>query len=317
MIAKKYSTTAYMEALQSLIKRLKKNHPKYLNIQEEILQKTAGDFGEEAVMRILEQVKLPYSFYVFHNISLLSESLIQLDILIISPYYALILEVKNIKGELTFTINPPQLVRRLENGKINVFDCPSLQLEEYEYQLNLVFQKNNIPLPVFGAIVFAFSTSYIQASPSKTTILTRKQIKPYLREMNTERPFLSNIELNLIKNYILNAHKEFQPFPLIKHFSINPDSIIHGVECSNCNLIGMKKVQHNWFCPKCKNYQRNAHEKALKDYFFIYKNTMSNSECQHFLKLDNKHQATRILKNTMLTKTGQSRNTKYSFRSPK
>ncbi|MEI4768891.1 nuclease-related domain-containing protein [Psychrobacillus sp. FJAT-51614] len=316
MIVKKYSTTPYTEALKVLIKRLNRNHPRYLDIKEEIRQKTAGDIGEEAVMRILEQVKLPYRFYVFHNISLFSESLIQMDVLIITPYYALILEVKNIRGELTFTTNPSQLIRQLENGEINVFDSPVIQLEEYEYQLNLLFQKNNIPLPIFGAITFAFSTSYIKASPLKTTILTRKQIKPFLRKMKTGKPLLTNNELDNLKNYILKAHKEFQPFPLISYISINPDSIIQGVECSYCSLIGMKKVQHNWFCPKCKNYQRNAHEKTLIDYFLIYKNTMSNIECQHFLKLDNKHQATRILKNTMLVKTGRSRNTKYNIRSP-
>lgn len=75
MIAKKYATTLYGEALKTLYKRLPRKHPKFKLIQNEYHQKVAGDLGEEIVMRVLEQVQLPYKFYVFHNISLYTESL--------------------------------------------------------------------------------------------------------------------------------------------------------------------------------------------------------------------------------------------------
>ena len=310
MIAKHYSTTIYVEALKALYKRLPKDHQKFFLIQNEYHRKVAGDIGEEVVMKVLEQLQLPYKFYAFHNVTLYAESLFQIDILIISPYYALIFEVKNIKGEISLTVNPQQLVRKLQTGEINVFDSPVPQLAEYEYQLDQIFQQKKVPLPIHSAIVMTFNSQIIMA-PNDVKLLTTKEIKPFLRSLKTTTPLISNKELENLKQWILMANKDFLPFPLSKHFSISPDTLLMGVICSNCRLIGMKKIRHNWFCPRCKIYNKKAYEQALKDYFLIYKSTMSNNECQQFLKLNNKHEATRILKHNMLIKTGQSRNTKY------
>ncbi len=70
MIVKPYTQTLYMEALISLTKRLKKNHPKYNSLQDELNSNIAGDIGEEAVMNFLKKVHLPYKFFAFHNVSL-------------------------------------------------------------------------------------------------------------------------------------------------------------------------------------------------------------------------------------------------------
>ncbi|WP_166462359.1 nuclease-related domain-containing protein [Psychrobacillus vulpis] len=310
MIAKKYSVSLYFDALRALHKRLPKNHSKFFMIQNEYRQKVAGELGEEAVMQVMGQVKLPYKFYVFHNLSLYSESLFQMDVLIISPYYALIFEEKNIKGEITFT--EQQLTRKLDTNESHSFDNPVIQLEEYEYQLNLLFQTRGISIPIYSALVFAFASRYIKTPPTHKTVLFRKGIKPFLRNIKTGTPLLTEEQLNTLKNDILHANEDFNPFPLCEHFQIQPESLIKGVECVQCGFIGMKKVKHNWFCPRCKIYHKRAHEQSLKDYFLICKSTMSNMECQQFLQLNNKHEATRILKNEMLLKTGRSRNTKYS-----
>ncbi|MFF2753429.1 nuclease-related domain-containing protein [Psychrobacillus sp. NPDC058041] len=310
MIAKKYSASLYVKALHSLHKRMSRNHPKYSMIKDEYYQKLAGDIGEEVVMKMMEQLKLPYKFYVFHNLSLYAESLFQVDILLVTQYYALVLEVKNIKGEITFT--DQQMQRKLDTNETHSFESPVLQLEEYVYQLNLLFKAIGFNLPIYSAIVFAFPTSYIKVPPANKTILFRRGIKPYIRNIKADSPYINEIQLDSLKNYLLNANTDFQPFPLTEYYGIDPDAILKGVECNQCGLIGMKKLPHNWFCPRCKIYHRKAHEQTLDEYFLIYKSTMSNIECQHFLKLNNKHEATRILKNSMLIKTGQSRNTKYS-----
>ncbi|WP_144511993.1 nuclease-related domain-containing protein [Bacillus sp. FJAT-22090] len=311
MIVKKYTTSLYAEALHALYKRIPRDHSKFSTIQEDHYQKVAGDIGEEVVMKVVEQLTLPYKFYAFHNISIYNESLFQMDILIITPYYALIFEVKNIKGEIMFT--DQQLIRTLPSKEISSFDNPILQVEDYEYQLKHVFQTNNIPLPIYGAIVFAFSSSIIKVPPKNKTILFRRGIKSYLRNIQIGPRMLTDTQLEHVKDFLLKANTDFQSFPITKHYGIDPTSIRGGVECIHCGLIGMKKLSRNWFCPRCKVYHRTAHENALKDYFLVFKNTMTNQDCQQFLKLNNKHEATRILRNSMLMKSGQSRNRKYSM----
>ncbi|QFF97946.1 NERD domain-containing protein [Psychrobacillus glaciei] len=312
MIAKKYSASLHVKALHTLHKRMPRNHPKYVMIKDEYYQKLNGEIGEEVVMKVFEQLKLPYKFYVFHNISLYAESLFQIDVLLITPYYAFVFEVKNIKGEIVFT--DQQLTRTLETNKTDSYESPVLQLAEYEYQLNQIFKATGINLPIHGAVVFAFATSNIKVPPTNKTLLFRRGIKPYLRSIQTNSPILNEAKLDNLKEYLLKANIDFQPFPLTEHYEINPDSIRNGVECRNCGLVGMKKVIRNWYCPSCKATQRNAHEAALVDYFLVCKNTISNQECQKFLNLNNKHEATKILKSPLLIKTGQSRNSKYTIK---
>ncbi|MFJ8065555.1 nuclease-related domain-containing protein [Psychrobacillus sp. NPDC096426] len=312
MIAKKYTASLYVEALHALYKRMPKSHLKFSKIQEEYYQTVAGDIGEEAVMKVIEQLDLPYKFYIFHNVLLYSETLFQMDILIITQYYALILEVKNIKGEITFT--DQQMIRTLTTNETHAFDNPFLQLEEYENQLKRLFQANHISLPIFSAVAFAFTSSIIKVPPKNKTILFRRGIKPYIRNIQATPSLLSHAQLESLKCLLLKDNIEFQPFPLTNHFNIDPNSLQKGVECVQCGLIGMKKVIRNWYCPRCKSSHRHAHESALKDYFLVYKSTITNLECQQFLHLNNKYEATKILNNPMLIKTGQSRSRKYTMK---
>lgn len=313
MIVKPYAQTLYMEALISLNKRLKKNHPKYISLREDLNRNIAGDIGEEAVMSFLQKVKLPYKFFAFHNISLFGESLFQMDILIITQYYAVIFEVKNIQGEIEFKSHPYQLSRTLSNGVRNSFDSPEIQLQEYIYQLNVIFKAGGFSIPIYGAVVFPFTSSYIKTPPSETTILFRNEIKSYLRKLKTHDSPLSLEVLDSLKKFILNKTTNYKPFPLAQHFAINPDDIIKGVECTICNLVGMKKVARHWICPKCRNISTNAHIKTIKEYFLIYKDSISNTECRQFLNLNNMYEANRILKNANLIKTGKYKDAKYKM----
>lgn len=311
MIAKPFAKTIHAEALTALLKRLHRTHPKYSYIRDELMQKTAGDLGEEVVMKELEKLKLPYKFHTFHNISLYSETNFQLDILLITPFYALILEVKNIFGEIEILTNPALLVRTKPNGEINTFKSPIPQLEEYTHQLTQLLKRHKINLPVYGAVTFAFASSYIKKAPISTVILFTNEVRKFIREIKISNPILSEEELDKVKNWILYKNSEYNSFPLSEHYKINPLDIMTGVECPFCGFIGMKKIVRNWACPKCRNFSKLAHEQTLKDYFLVYKSTINNQECRRFFHLQDKYNANRILKNAKLSATGQARNTEY------
>jgi len=313
LIAKSFAKSLHADALTALSKRLRKSHPNYAYIRDELMQKIAGDLGEEVVMKELENLKLPYKFFIFHNLSLYSENSFQMDILLISPYFALILEVKNISGEIEILTNPSILVRTKPNGEKNTYKSPIPQLEEYIYQLSQIFKRHKINLPIFGAVTFAFARSYVKSAPTDTVFLLSNEVRKFIRGIKTTKPILSEDQLEKLKNWILNNNKEYNSFPLSKHYSINPLDIITGVECPTCTFIGMKKVIRNWTCPKCRNFSKLAHEQTIKDYFLIYKETINNQECRRFFHLQDKHDATRILKNANLIVTGKSRKTEYTM----
>lgn len=278
-----------------------------------MMQKNAGEIGEEIVMRELEKLKLPHKFYVFHNVSLYYETNFQMDILIISPYYALILEVKNITGEIEISTNPSMLVYTKPNGAKKSINSPVPQLEDYIYQLTQLFQRHKINIPIYGAITFAFAKSYVKKAPTNTTFLLSNELRRFIRSIKTEKRILTEEELDKVKSWLLRKNNEYNSLPLSKHYAIDPLDIVTGVECPNCGYIGLKKIIRNWVCPNCRKFSKHAHEKTLKDYFLIYKETINNQECRRFFHLQDKHDATRILTNPKLIKSGNAKNTKYTM----
>ncbi|WP_277586494.1 nuclease-related domain-containing protein [Psychrobacillus antarcticus] len=317
MIVKPFKRTLEAEALNSLATRLPISHPMHRKMQKKAKNKAGGDIGEEVVMRELEKLKLPYPFHAYHNISLYAEKLIQMDILIVTPHYALILEVKNFKDTVEITSNPSQMVQTLANGTINVCRSPESQVEDYIYQLTYFFKQFNINLPVLGAVVFAFETLHIINSSNRATILLKNDLLPYLRAIKTQKPHLTETQLERIKNLILQKSKDYKPFPLSENFLIEPNDLITGVICEKCTYIGIKKVKRTWVCPKCNSTSQTAHQQTIKEYFLIARKTLSNRECRQFLRLNNNHEATRIMKKANLTKVGKSSSTKYQMIFPK
>ena len=317
MIVKPFKKPLDAEALNSLATRLKVSHPMHGKMKKKAKNKVAGDIGEEVVMRELEKLKLSYSFHVYHNISLYSEKLIQMDILIVTPHYALILEVKNFKDTVELTTNPSQMIQTLANGVINVCRSPESQTEEYIYQLTYFFKQFKIHLPVLGAVVFAFETLHIINSSNRTTVLLKNEIIPYLRAIKTQTPLLTEPQLERLKNLLLQKNKHYNPFPLSEYYSIDLKELITGVICENCAFIGINKFKRRWICPKCNATSQTAHHHTIKEYFLIARKTISNKECREFLHLNNNHEATRIMKKANLTKIGKSSSTKYRMNFPK
>ncbi|WP_312755443.1 nuclease-related domain-containing protein [Rummeliibacillus suwonensis] len=183
MIGKAFSETHYLDALDRMIRRLSTLNPKREALIDEYNRIQAGDFGEKVVIEVLEQLQLPYHFYVFHNLSLLLETRVQFDVLFLTAHYIIILEVKNIKGTVVLRQNPSQLVRTLPNGEVNVFNSPEPQLEEYMYQLKSFFLNKGLNIPIYGAIVFPFTSSFIEQNSNKTTILRKNELKSFIRNI--------------------------------------------------------------------------------------------------------------------------------------
>lgn len=299
--------------MELLSKRLHLKHPLYGKIINDIHTTSAGDFGEEVVFRELEKMQLPYKYYVFHKLLLHAENAFELDILLITPFGAVILEVKNITGEIEFRDNPSQIVQRKDNGEINKYLCPATQLNGYKYQLSQFFIDHNIPIPIDGVVVFASRNSFVSVSTNKAKVLYKNEIRPYLRNLQTQKRIVNDENMEKIKNILLKKNTPFTYFPLTKHFSINSNELIRGVECPKCNYIGMQKIKRTWHCPKCGKRDLYAHKRTLTTYFLLCKDSITNKECREFLKLNNRHEATRILANEDLIKIGIKKSTSYKM----
>ncbi|MBK3494808.1 NERD domain-containing protein [Viridibacillus sp. YIM B01967] len=297
--------------MKSLVYRLSQSHPQYLYIQDEIGRIEAGDKGEEVIMFKLDGLNLPYEHYIFHNLNLYIESHIQIDTLIITPYYIMIFEVKNIRGAIELRQNPQQLIRTLENGEIHSFNSPEAQLEEYTHQMKQLFQEQGLIIPVHGAVVFAFASSYIKETSVKTKVLLRNEICSFLHNMKVKESILTVKELKAMKNFLLAKHRHYHPYPLCQRYKIEMDHIKTGVICEVCGDVGMQRAYGRWRCHKCGEESRDAHKQTLREYAWLIDSTISNKECRHFLQIDNVDLAKRILMEYSSQKSGKYRYAKY------
>lgn len=310
MIAKPFEPSPFKVGIQALIRRLPQVHPYLERLQRELKNQDAGDQGEQYIFDLLQRIKLPSDARILHNITLNSFTEIQMDIVLITNHYALILEVKNIKGEIHFTKNPRQLIRIQENGQKDIFTSPEIQLEQAIDGFSDLINAYARNIPIYAVIVFAYNNAKIMTPPEKFPVIMSSELPNFIKKMpKNNRPS----EATDIAEILLKHHTNKTPYPLCTYYQIEPIQLITGVHCPACAMPNMTRIKRTWRCPKCNSISTTAHYQALKEYGMLISPLISNKECREFLNLRNASEAKRILKNASNHKTGIGRATKYTL----
>lgn len=106
MIIKARSNEYKYVGLQMLYHRLPKEHTKKSLISSKMLAAKAGIVGESIVEELFEKYQYPFNYRVLHDVSLNSNGKFQMDTIFITSSCIVILECKNIVGELSFHNDP-------------------------------------------------------------------------------------------------------------------------------------------------------------------------------------------------------------------
>ncbi|WP_342433690.1 nuclease-related domain-containing protein [Neobacillus sp. FSL H8-0543] len=272
----------------------------------------AGIGGEERVAEVLRSYTFPIKNTIFHDLSLSSDSTFQMDHFFKTPYYGVILETKNISGSLNFKENPPQLVQTKENGVVHSYESLVVQLERNLELLTAWLKSRNIHLPLYGAVVLAYPKQIVEFPPSKTTILFPNMIPPYIKNLPRHGKKLELDAFNRLSAELLKCHRIYIPKPISETYQIPFNELQSGVRCVTCGTIGMIKVPRTWHCPGCKANNHLAHIPALREWFLVFKRTITNSECGEFMGGDI-DTAKRILQSMELDSKGAFRYQSYTM----
>lgn len=97
---------------------------------------------------------------------------------------------------------------------------------------------------------------------------------------------------------------------IMKKYQIHPSEILSGVQCSQCEYLGMERKPSTWHCPSCNASCNNAHEKALQDYKVLFNETLTNPQCRQFLELNSRHTTKYILQQSQNIKKA----TRYNWK---
>lgn len=301
-----------LRGIEAALRRLPDTHPNfsYLQLQQRIIK--SGMNGENHLNSLLNRINFKFDYFIFHDLHLKSTDYFQMDSLILTPYYAIILEMKNISGNITIRNNHPQLERVLPSGQSDYFKNPIGQVIEMADLFNDFLEMRNIQLPIYSAVVFKDANRSLKFEETTIPILGLQELPHFIRTRPRMKKVLNPLTLvNLIET-LLEKHLDYNPFPLTKNYSINPEDIITGVICSQCQNVRMERILRGWTCRNCGINSKTAHIDALADYSMLISHKINNKECCRFLHTECKV-ATEILRNSKMKKSGSKKRMEYFF----
>ena len=246
-------------------------------------------------MRQLEKLSHSLDLKVLRNVAIQKPVPMQLDVVIITPSEVIIIESKNIRGQIQLKMKPRQMIRVLENGDRNIFNHPEIQLEEYVYNLSGFFNRHQVKVNVEGIVIFPFNNATFDYEDGQFPILVLRELSNYLRQRSSNCPPINS---NKIVQLLLQHHQPYKPFPFCHYYKIDPKYSKLGVICPNCQFEQMQRQRFKWFCSKCQHHDIKAHLQTLQDYSLLIDNYITNQQAQRFLCLQNRHHVKRMLQST-------------------
>ncbi|KON88317.1 hypothetical protein AF332_16925 [Sporosarcina globispora] len=300
MIEKERGIPDYISKLEALIRRIPDTEPGREKAISELRKRRAGYKGEQKLDYYLSFLD-EKEYKIFHGLRLLNgKYYFQIDTLVLTKKYAIIIEVKNWNGTIIFEPDFHQLIRIL-NDKEEAFHDPLSQAEHQQRQFKKWLRTNGYPdLPIEYAVVIS-SPSTIIKSPYKQIsdkVLHAHRLISKISSVEKTNPVerLNEKEVKKISKTLLKKHVPHKA-DILKLFNINHQTLLTGVHCPKCSALPMIFHWGKWHCSSCKAISTTAHHQALQDYFHLIKPRITSKEFREFTHVSSLNAATRLLSN--------------------
>ncbi|MBF0705721.1 NERD domain-containing protein [Alkalihalobacillus hwajinpoensis] len=316
MIMKEHDPPLHLHKLSTLLNRLPSHHLCYEEVKEQLSMYQAGISGEKSMdfpLSFLDDKR----FSIYHDLRI-SDGVhhFQIDTLVISQHYLLILEVKNISGILNFDTTFNQLIR-ISDTKEEAFPNPLTQVERQRSQLRALLQKMKIPeVPIETLIVVANRRAVLKATEAVQFISSKVIRSEYLPtkvkslDQRYGELWLTMKEVRKLGRTLVKLHEPLDR-DVLKRFSISRNDLLVGVACPECARLAMRRLHGRWYCERCGAYSRDAHLRALQDYALLVSREITNQEARRFLRMDSVSAASKMLRAMNLQCKGIKKGRKY------
>jgi ribosomal protein S27AE len=307
-----------MLKLEALSRRLSSNHPKQERIKNDFRKIRTGFNGERSIGKELKN--LPKEFRVFHDLRLDHDGsrYFQMDFLIITRYYCIIIEVKNFAGTLYFDRTYPQLIRS-KDGQEQAYLDPLIQVDVQKSRLNDWLTFHKFPsLPIETLIANANSNTIIRTTPGFTPIFKKITGKETLiTKINTlEKKYpseqLTQRQSTRLSNTILQKNTPLNP-DILNLYQIDEQDLLKSVQCPECAAFHMHYHWGKWSCSQCSYASKDAHIQTLRDFALLIKPNITNKQARLFLQIDSIDIMQRMLSSLELPYSGQFKNRAYKL----
>ncbi|MGM7634797.1 nuclease-related domain-containing protein [Bacillus sp. Hm123] len=319
MIMKPRSKPLLLSKLEVLMNRLPKRHSQMAAIEEAYGRHQAGYRGEQTVDYFLREVKRN-DVFILHDIRLPAGeySFFQIDTVLLTPNFFLIMEVKNYSGQLLFKGDTRQLIRTLE-GKEEVFADPILQMRRQQrHFIDWLAQHNVYSIPVLTALVMSNSLARIDISPPNKNYINQiihaseipDKIDALLKTYST--PILQSHQLQFLSTQIIQQSNPYD-LNIMARFQVLEKDIVKGVRCPACKRIAMTRMKRSWQCLSCHHVSKNAHFEALQEYAQLFGHKVTTKRLADFFQTESLNFTYKFLKSLQLKESGHTKNRCYSI----
>lgn len=306
---KKHDKELEVLELEILYKRLL-NESQKEKVLQKLKIKKAEVWGEREIefpLQFLDQEK----YLIMHNLRIPDDyGFFQIDTLLLTRSYLLILEVKNWQGKVIFSENG-QVTRILEEQETG-FQNPISQVKMQKYRLSKWLQNNHFPnMPITFLVVISSPKTIIHAStqiPKEVIHNADLFFKITQLEQHYTDLFLEQNELMELATQLKEEHTKPSNIQLV-----NKQDIAKGVICPQCDHLPMIRRKRKWYCELCKHYSSTAHLSSLFEYSLLFGDTITNKEARDFLNIDSPDVARRLLAMAGFPATGNTKDRMYSI----
>lgn len=316
MFDREWTTPFHVHQLEAVVRRFIGDGEKRAELRSQLKNYQAGGKGEVAVdyplsflpkkeFRILHSLRLPEDAHVF-----------QIDCLVLTTRFFLVLEIKNISGILHVDSKLHQFFREKEE-EVQRFSDPFVQAERLVRQFRGWSAGSKFgAMPVEKLVVLVSPTAVLRPESADSNFYRSVTFLDRLTERVLEisrlhpEPLVTPKMLRTFSKKLCDAHQELQQ-NIFDTYHIHPKQIRCGVRCPKCGAFHVQRLKARWCCRSCGCVSKEAHIQALKDYRLIFGPEITNQQCRTFLCIKSRSAAMTLLQSLNLKSDGRTKGTVY------
>ncbi|MGO1057678.1 nuclease-related domain-containing protein [Planococcus sp. FY231025] len=306
MFMKTRSAPALLHQLPRLMHRL----PHMEAIRDDHYKIRAGFGGEEHVDSILLRSRPSSPVSLIGDLQL-ANRFCQIDTIVVTDHFVLILEVKNFSGTLSFNEDSYHLEQTTREGNKYGYNSPVTQVWNAREELRMILSKAGLACPVYGAIVLPYPSTLVDRMPSEFPVVYGYSLNRFISTLpRTGR--ISSPERTA--QLLIDQHQPFPKMDFQEAYKYDPSQLKKGVLCGKCGSVCQKMSERLLLCRSCKQPVEDGYRRALDDWFDFVSPEITNAQCREFLGLKDKYAANYLLKKMDFLSQGASHQTIYRKR---
>lgn len=305
------------ESLERLLYRLPENHPQRQFLQVELYRTAAGKRGEDRLERKLIEFNPEGNHRFLRNVCLsIGEWKIQMDGLLLTERGVIIVESKNISGQLYFDDKTGEFSRTDLEGTRTVMEDPTIQLNKHIRFLRKFFIQHKINLPIDGLVVFTSKQCEFITKPATHHVCKTYQLIDYVFNILQTFPRLTTRQnLSKIDKLLQKSHTPYKRHPLCQQYFIDENDLQTGILCVNCKKHSMmRKHKSGWVCGRCETIEPLAFQSAIQEYFSLIDTQLNNRKLRKFCNLESPYTTSRLLAEFDFEVSGALKNRTYELK---